>query len=539
MKSKKIILLILSVIILVALGLRIFRLGDLPMYGDELTMVQDSYSLFKTGLDQTGASFPITFKMGAGRPAGYVYFSIPFVAIFGPTTWGIRGLSVLSSLGLILIAFLLTKKFFSEKIALLVAFILTVSPWDLSLGRGGFESHFALFLAVLGSYLLLDIDKRKFNLLWATLVWGLTINTYPTYKVILPIFLVVIVWFLGGVKKILAGKKVVAFFSGVLALGIISVTLTQTFIGGSEDRFKKINIFSSENAAVEQDVNFNRAVSLGNGVLGKIFYNKPLSFFKLLGDSYLKVFSLEYLIISGDGNPRHNMASTGVIWIVELITVAFGIKYLVDLKDKRRQFVFVVLWLLVSPVASIFTLENHGLRTNFMIFPLAAFSALGIAKIWENKNKLFIGAIITFWVVQFIPAMQRIYFLAPNRFARFWSNLAKDVSIKVNTRKNNFDYVILSTRIDNLEYAYPVYSKLNPKEIIANNQEKIILEGYRFKKFENVYLGSVPEENLVNFIDVLPGKIMYVGPFSEANLFSKYEILYDRDKVPSGIVYEK
>jgi len=139
MKSKKIILLILSVIILVALGLRIFRLGDLPMYGDELTMVQDSYSLFKTGLDQTGASFPITFKMGAGRPAGYVYFSIPFVAIFGPTTWGIRGLSVLSSLGLILIAFLLTKKFFSEKIALLVAFILTVSPWDLSLGRGGFS----------------------------------------------------------------------------------------------------------------------------------------------------------------------------------------------------------------------------------------------------------------------------------------------------------------------------------------------------------------------------------------------------------------
>ncbi|KKS18270.1 MAG: hypothetical protein UU74_C0009G0001, partial [Candidatus Woesebacteria bacterium GW2011_GWA1_41_7] len=49
------------------------------MYGDELTMVYDTYSISKTGMDATGQKLPLTFKMGAGRPGGYIYFSVPFV----------------------------------------------------------------------------------------------------------------------------------------------------------------------------------------------------------------------------------------------------------------------------------------------------------------------------------------------------------------------------------------------------------------------------------------------------------------------------
>jgi len=532
-------LLILLGILLLTFVFRIFKISSVPLYGDELTMVTDSYTLLYTGMDQTGESWPLTFSMGEGRSAGYIYASIPFVALFGPSVWGIRGLSILSSLGILLLVFLLGKKLFGEKVGLWASFLVAVSPWDLSLGRAGFESHFALFLALWGTYLLLGIEKKKFNLLWTTLVWGLAVNTYPTYKLILPVFLPAVVWYLGGLKTIFSGKKLIILLSGVLSVVIAWITISQTFVGGSEDRFKKINIFSTNKVAVEQNVIFNRTVDSGSKFLAKFFYNKPLEYFKLLKDSYLKNFSLEFLVISADGNPRHNMATTGVIYMVELITIILGAKVLWDKRKKRKDLVFLTVWLAVAPLAAIFILDNHGLRTNFMLPPLILLSSLGIEKLFKFRKSLFTRIIIIFWLIQFIPMMERIYFLAPNRFARFWSNLAKDVSIKVDARKNNFDYVIVSTRIDNLEYAYPIYNQLNPKEIISNNQEKTILEGYRFKKFENVYLGSVPEENLVNFIDVLPGKIMYVGPFSEANLFSKYEILYDRDKVPSGIVYEK
>jgi len=98
--KRKTIFLIFAILIL-GFILRVYKISSLPLYGDELTITYDSYSLLKTGKDQTGEAFPLTFKMGAGRPPGYVYFSIPFVAIFGPSVWGEWGLSVVSGTFLI------------------------------------------------------------------------------------------------------------------------------------------------------------------------------------------------------------------------------------------------------------------------------------------------------------------------------------------------------------------------------------------------------------------------------------------------------
>lgn len=528
-------------ILILCFILRIFNLSKVSLYGDELTMVGDSYSLLHTGMDQTGKSWPLTFSMGAGRPAGYIYASIPFVAIFGPTVWGIRVLSILSSLGIALMVFLIGKKLFGKKLGLLSALLVAVSPWDINLGRGGFESHFALFLVLSGIYLLLKVRENKINLFWTSLVWGLAINTYPTYKLILPIFLPVVIWYLGGLKKFFSGKKSIFIFilTGLASLGIIGITLMQTFSAGSEDRFKSINVFSSNRAKVEQNVNFNRNVNSGSKFLAKVFYNKTLEYFKLLKDSYLKNFSLEYLVISGDGNPRHNMTTTGVIYVVELLTIGLGIKALIDDKKRRRDLFFLIAWLLIAPLATIFTLENHGLRTNFMLPPLIFFSALGIINLKSLKKRFLIWGVVVLWAVQFIPMMERLYFLAPNRFARFWSNLAKVVSIEAFEKKDSFDYVIVSTNIDNVEYAYPIYNFLDPEKIIANNKERTDLGGYKFKQFGNVFLGTISQEELVEFINGLSGKAIYIGPFIEAELFDKYQILYDKDQVPSGVIYQK
>jgi len=72
-------------VIALALGfiIRIIGITELPLYGDELTMAYDSYSILNTGRDQTGELLPLTFTMGAGRPGGYIYASLPFIAIFG------------------------------------------------------------------------------------------------------------------------------------------------------------------------------------------------------------------------------------------------------------------------------------------------------------------------------------------------------------------------------------------------------------------------------------------------------------------------
>lgn len=526
-------------ILFLGLVLRVYRLNQVPLYGDELTLVTDSYSLLHTGLDQTGQPWPLTFSMGAGRPAGYVYATIPFVALFGPTVWGVRAVSILSSLGITLLLFLLGKKLFGKKVGLWASLLVAISPWDINLGRGGFEAHFALLLALWGTYLLLRIKEKRLNLLWVALVWGLAINTYPTYKIILPIFLPVIIWYLGGVKKFLSGNKVITVITAVISVGIIWITISQTIFAGSEDRFKNINVFSANMQSVVQDVVFNRKVDSGNKTVTALLYNRPLEFFNLFSNSYLGNFSLEYLVVSGDLNPRHNMTTSGVIYLAELITVFFGLKNLLISQDKKRDLILLIAWLAIAPIAAVLTVENHALRTNFMLPPLVLFSALGISVILSYKKQILTWVVVAIWIFEFVPMMERLYFLAPNRYARFWSNMAKVVSAKVAADKSSFNYVIVSTDIDNVEYAYPIYNQIDSREIIANNKNRIQLDGHDFKKYGNVYLGTIPDGQLVNFLSTLSGKVMYVGPYSEANLFGLNQTLNDKDGIPSVFIIKK
>src|SRR5689334_20854245 len=126
-------LLILICLLIVGFALRVYRLWEIPMYGDELTIVLDANSLLHTGRDQTGEVLPLTFSMGAGRPAGYVYGTIPFVALFGVNEWGVRGLSILSGLVLIVLIYLIGKCLFDRKVGLISAALITFSFWDINL----------------------------------------------------------------------------------------------------------------------------------------------------------------------------------------------------------------------------------------------------------------------------------------------------------------------------------------------------------------------------------------------------------------------
>ena len=238
-----------------ALVVRTLFITKLSLYGDELTMVYDTYSILKTGKDATGQIFPLTFKMGAGRPAGYIYASVPFVYLFGPTELGVRSLSILSSLGIIILIYFLGKKLFSEKAGLFASFITSISLWDIYLARGGFEAHFALFLALLGITLFL---YGKY-IPWA-IAWGFAIFTYPTFKLTLPLMFLILVWF-SGIKYIIKSKL---FIGSLIILAIFGgFAVKETFKGVSEQRFLNINIFSDTNIRqqVVQLVNEERTAS--------------------------------------------------------------------------------------------------------------------------------------------------------------------------------------------------------------------------------------------------------------------------------------
>ena len=542
MFSKNRVIIILLLIIVFAFTLRIIGISKHSLYGDELTMVYDSYSILKTGHDQTGELLPITFSMGAGRPAGYVYFSIPFVALFGPGVLGVRGLSILSGVGIVLLMYFLGKRLFNEKVGIFAAAFTAISPWDLSLSRGGFESHFALFLSLLGLVSFLYAKRKPWLYVLFAASWALAIHTYPTYKLVLPLFFVVLFWFV-RFGKILSDKnyRKPLILSAVLAVIFISLSLTQTTSGLSEDRFSKINVFANDNLREEivQKINYERDLSSLPPGFARLLHNKGIEYSKLLIESYFRNFSTEYLLISGDGNPRHNMTQSGVILWIEVVLIFYAIVKL--WKNEKRKLIFLILWLLIAPVAGTLLLEPHSLRNSFMMVPLVVLSGYGIYSLVGVKNKairnLLLGIVIVAVVVQLILILESLYFISPNKHAKFWAYPANQASKLAVEERANFDYVIISDRIDAVEFAYPVYSKTDPTQVQFQNTKRDNLNGYEFKRFDNVYIGSLPAEEIDSFIGSIDGSIMFIGDYlNEGEHVGGAKILNSLDFTGSIIV---
>jgi 4-amino-4-deoxy-L-arabinose transferase-like glycosyltransferase len=519
-------LIILFLIVLAGFILRLYQLNKLPLYGDELTMVYDSYSILKTGRDQLGNLLPLTFEMGAGRPAGYVYGAIPFVLIFGPTDLGVRSLSVISGLGLIILAFLLGRKLISEKVGLIAAVVVAISPWDLSLSRGGYEAHFALFLATLGVFLFLKFKENIWFLIGSAICFGLTLHTYPTHKLTLPLFLIILLWY--SRKDLFIRKNwIPAISSGLVLLFFVILAISQTLNSGSEERFASINLFADQ--GLSKEIKFRigedkERLQLPFSLDPSYFHNKWIEYGFILTESYLKNLSFDYLFIYGDKNPRHNMVGMGNFYFVEIVTIFFGGIYL-TLKQKRL-FVLLLGWILITPLATMLFIDTHSLRNAFMLPPFILFSAAGIVYLWtlfSLKYALVVRFLILgFFLLQVVFLAERFYIVSPKKYSRIWSEPAKLASQVALENKNNYKYIVISDKVDNIEFAYPVYTKMDPTLAKAQRSRNANIGKYNFAKYENVYIGYIPDIELISFIESTDKPLMLIVSSFEEKFIKEY-----------------
>ncbi len=420
------------------------------MYGDELTIVYDSYSLLKTGMDQTGERLPITFKMGAGRPAGYVYGSIPFVALFGPTEWGVRGLSFLSGMGIVLIMYFIGKKLFDNNVGLWASFLTSISLWDIYLSRAGFEAHLALFLSLLG---VVSFLYKKY--IPMAVFFGLTIFTYPTFKLTLPLLFPILA-ITSGIKEMFKDNQ---FKLSLLILSLFALfSLNESFKGTSEERFLRLNVLSDAQLREEviQKVNEKRTLSTLPEAIKPYIYNRPLLYSRILFENYIENLSPQFLFLRGDRNPRANPAEWGMLYLAEMGLLFVGLYFLAN--NNKKYLTLIICWILITPLATMFLGQTHALRNNLMLPPFILISAYALSSIPKKAKLIFVSLII----VQLIHVLITIYYFAPNKFGSFWSEEAKKKSIEAISKPKD-KKVVLSTNIDNIEYAYPVYAKIDPQ----------------------------------------------------------------------------
>src|SRR3989344_5582438 len=118
----------LVLIIGLAAVLRLVGLGSNPpsLYWEEAALGYDAYSLWRTGKDYHGNSFPLVAfpSFGDYKPSLYFYVAAPFVGTLGLSEMAVRLPSALAGLLSGLVFYFIRRRLqISEKVQFITAFL--------------------------------------------------------------------------------------------------------------------------------------------------------------------------------------------------------------------------------------------------------------------------------------------------------------------------------------------------------------------------------------------------------------------------------
>src|SRR5260221_8517427 len=330
---KKIILVLFFCILFLGAFLRFYRLGDIPvgLHIDEAYFGYNAYALSRTGRDMTGNFLPLHFASFLFSPAGYSYVSIPWIFLFGLSSFSTRFASAFFGSLSLLVAFFLGKLITTEKkyqyiVALGSMLFLAISPWNIDLARTATENSVVVFFLGLGLIFLL-LWKQKQSFWYGVLGFislTITLGLYQAPRAFLPLFLPVIITMLFIKQK----KK---FFLAI-GLYVLMILIPVFLIVKSpqlSQRITMLSILNNPGAQLLVDEQLREDGVMHTSVLAsRIFHNKVLAYTSQIAHNYALHFSYDFLFGDGYLPDRYKVSSMGLLYIIEIPFIVLGLYFL-------------------------------------------------------------------------------------------------------------------------------------------------------------------------------------------------------------------
>lgn len=464
---------LLSCIVAIFLISRLFRISDTPpsLYWDEASIGYNAYGLTYDLKDEWGEFLPLHFRaFGEFKLPVYVYAVAVVVKFFGLNEFSVRLPAVFFSLGTLVVTYFLALKIFrKETVALFTSFLLTVSPWFFIFSRAGYEVSAGLMFFLLGTYLFVfSLEKIRY-LPFCVLSLIMSIYSYNSFRVIVPVFIILGVFYLiltyrGNFRKIL-----IPFFLSVFLFLVSLIPIL-------------------------------KLVALDTGLV-RYGIVKAGGLFDILRN-YFAHFSPEFMIFSGDKNLRSQQPGFGQIYLIDLPLIIFGIYQVI--KSRNKLYWLTLLLFLIGMIPASLTRESpHALRSLPALPFLIVISSLGADSVSERLKK-YKTFVYLFLIVVYLGFFE---FYATNFFNKYpyeassdWQYGYKALFLAYKDEFPKYKKVVISD-----EYGQPYifalyYLKFNPSDFrktakynnISNWGASTVrsFDSFEFKKVDVSDLGA-------------------------------------------------
>lgn len=532
-------------IVFLAAMLRIWGIGQYPvgLNADEAAIGYNAYSLIHTGKDEYGQAFPLAFKsFGDYKPGLYFYIVLPFVATFGLNEFAVRLPSALLGIGTVLLVFFLAKNIFKNQwVGISSAFLLAITPWHIAFSRGSWETNAATFFTTLGVYLFIKKVGDPRMIFGSLLSMLVAMYIYQSPRLVVPILvlgLVGIYW----PKLFQTTKKEWKKYLLVLGLLVVlTIPLVFQFIGGAGSaRFSGLSFLSD--LGPENRVNELRGEHLNPAsTAAKVFHNKITAYAPQFFSHYVDHFRGDFLFINGDPIIRNKVPETGQFYLITVFFLVIGLIALLMVDSKVKW--VVVMWLLVSPLASSMTYQTpNAVRAFTMVIPFILIMGYGMFQTvnWLKSRNLKVMVMVLLLIILSFETAHFIesYFIHyPKRYPLAWEYGFREMVSKMQNIENNYQKVVITDRYDQpyiltLFYKAALAQEQNKFFNPADYQSKLILserDKFNFgtvRNFDNYEFKEVKSEDVTtakNTLFILTPK--EVPPNSD---------IIDRVKFPNG-----
>lgn len=515
--------LLLFITLILAFCLRTFQLSRFPptLYGDEQAFAWNAYNILKLGQDEYGNSYPLQFRSFDDYKAPVpVYLLVPFIKYLGFNTFAIRFPIALASTISVFMAYLLSRFFLNRKTSLLISFLLAISPWHIHLSRGFFEATLSLLFFVSGIYFYIRNPQKLKYVLLSIIFFALTIYSYFTPRIILPVFFIFLFIYIllnnKNDQKILIKNSIV----GLLLLIFLSLPLIKlTFFDKGFSRLEKLT--GSQSQIVSDTVRRERYASNIPGNWRQLIHNKAVVWSRLIKNNYLDNLSPGFWYISGDSSLRYFTGNMGMFYLLEFPFFIIGLYSL--WREKRKAALFFLAWIFIVPIPASLVGRPFAVRSLALLPAPFIFVGYGLYKsiyrISRHRiNSLLKGLITAGFMISLASLLIR-YYLEYSVYAATWWGWENKAAIDfAKNNENKYNNIFISNFYTGVTLAFAVYTAYDPLQYrYAVNHPVVLADGRHLVKLGKYYFGSLDLDKKRLTEHIIPPKSLYIGRPEEAD----------------------
>jgi 4-amino-4-deoxy-L-arabinose transferase-like glycosyltransferase len=474
-------IILLTLIIILALFLRIYKLGEIPlgMNSDETAIGYNAYSILQTGKDEYEAKMPLYFRsFDDYKLPVYIYMTVLSEKVFGVNAFAVRFGSMLFGVITVLYLFFLIKELSKRSdLALLTSFLWAVNPWNIFFSRVSYEVNVATALSVLGALFFVKAIQKNaanyFMFFLSLFFFVLSLYCYNVARLVSPLILGTLI--LLNYKKFFRFSRLFLIsYGAVFVIFLLPFILTLTSQSGLQNQQNGVFI-----TGLYEKANFLELRSYFfhlPSIINVLFFNKIV----LITLTYLKnvfgFFSVDFFFINGESNPINGIVGHGMFYFVELVFILTGL-YL-GIKKRVKYLLIFYIWLIVVILLNALTVRTpHATRSYMAIIPMIIFSAYGFFSIIEylcfSKKKITASALVLLLLIFIYSVLYFLgnYFLKfPVQLAKTWKAEDRFVIEFVSKNQTKYSKIIFDKKADINYMQLLFYAKYSPQEYQANSE---------------------------------------------------------------------